>query len=123
MRPMARSLATQADVESVAEYVASLPPTSQVVTLSGGDAARGQASYALCLACHGVDGKGNEELMAPSIVESSDWYLMAQLEKFRNGLRGTNPKDTGGAQMRPMALALPNEQAMKDVITYVHSLR
>jgi cytochrome c553 len=123
MRPMARTLVTDEDVDSVARYVASLPPVVSPDTLIGGDAAAGQAKYAVCTACHGPDGEGNEALGAPSLVGQDDWYLLGQLDKFVSGQRGTDPDDARGAQMRPMALTLTDQQARLDVVTYVRSLQ
>jgi cytochrome c553 len=121
MRAMARALMTDADVETVAAYTASLAPPPPPPTVKG-DPARGQASYALCLACHGDRGQGNQPVGGPALTGQSDWYLVAQMQKFREGLRGTHPDDPHGAQMRPMALALPDEQAILDVVAYIRTL-
>ncbi|HMV65822.1 MAG TPA: c-type cytochrome [Myxococcota bacterium] len=120
MRPMARTLEVR-DVEPVAAYVASLAPAAPDRELPG-NAEAGKASYTPCLACHGPDGKGNEALKAPPIVQLDDWYIQRQLHKFRSGIRGVNPKDVTGGQMRPMALTLKDEQAISDVIAYVGTL-
>lgn len=122
MRPMASSLMDDADVAAVAAYVSSLPPAAPV-DVGGGDATRGQTSYAVCLACHGPDGMGNEQLKAPPIVRQGDWYLVAQLEKFKSGQRGAGTGDVTGAQMRGMASTLPDDQAVLDVTAYIRTLR
>lgn len=122
MRPMARTLPTDVDVANVAAYVATLPAVLPPATLEG-DAARGSQLYAPCTACHGVDGKGNEALKAPALVNQADWYVVAQLQKFRSGMRGTHPSDVPGMQMRPMSLTLPDEQALRDVAAYILTLR
>jgi cytochrome c553 len=106
-------------VKVVADYVATLAPTKPAPTLSGGDATAGAGAYAVCTACHGPDGKGNPALQAPPIVGANDWYLLAQLKKFKAGVRGTNPLDTSGATMRPMSLTLADEQAMKNVLAHI----
>lgn len=121
MKPMARSLVTDRDVKAVAAYVASLTPALPPQTLAG-DPARGQAAYATCLACHGPQANGNEALGAPALARQADWYLVAQIKKFKQGLRGTHAKDTTGAQMRAMAMILADEQAMADVAAYIRSL-
>ena len=54
---------------------------------------------------------------------SSDWYLLVSLEKFKAGVRGSAPGDKTGSVMRPMAAMLTDEQAMKDVIAYIMTLR
>ncbi len=123
MRPMALWLATEADRKTVAAYAAALPPTDPAPRLTGGDAARGQALYAPCTACHGPQAKGMEVLGAPPLDHQSDWYMLTQLQYFKKGIRGAKPGDIQGGQMRPMAMLLPDEQAMKDVIAYILSLR
>lgn len=122
MRPMARQMMNEAEVKAVSGHVASLRPAHVAQTLEGGNATAGAASFATCIACHGPKGQGNEQLKAPPIAGQADWYLFAQLKKFRAGVRGGSPKDAQAALMRPMALSLPNEQAMLDVVTHVASL-
>lgn len=121
MRPMALSLTRQGDIESVAQYVASLEPVYPASTLHG-NAGAGAASYAVCVACHGPDGLGNPDLHSPPIVQLDDWYLLNQLRNFKTGARGANPADIWGATMRVNSLAL-TDQAMQDVIAYVQTLR
>jgi len=87
-----------------------------------GDPEKGKAYYETCVPCHGANGEGNVELGAPRLADQHDWYLERQLENFKAGIRGTNPDDTYGAQMRPMASTLPDEQAIKDVVAYIGSL-
>jgi cytochrome c oxidase subunit 2 len=123
MRPMSLSLRTEEDLKAVAAYVASLPPADPPPLLEGGDPGRGQALYATCSACHGPDGSGNPALSSPALRHQSDWYLVSSLERFKSGVRGSNPQDATGALMRPMALTLPDEQAVRDVVAYVMTLR
>jgi cytochrome c553 len=122
MRPMAVSLNRDGDIASVAEYVASLEPAFPPSTLHG-NAGAGAAQYEqVCVACHGPDGRGNELLRSPPIVQLHDWYLVQELENFRTGARGTHPDDVWGATMRVNAVLL-SDQAMRDVIAYVQTLR
>jgi cytochrome c553 len=122
MRPMSLSLRDETEIAAVAAYVASLPGVPQEATLTGGDAVRGKTLYAPCAACHGPDGAGIEPLNGAPLRASSDWYLLRQMHNFRTGIRGTNPKDTSGALMRPMSMTLPDEQAILDVIAYITTL-
>lgn len=122
MRPMSMWIPSDEDVANVAEYVASLPVVEPEPVLEGGDAQHGKALYAPCTTCHGVDGGGNKALNAPPLNHASDWYLLTSLKNFKQGVRGTNPKDTTGMLMRPMSMTLADEQAMKDVIAYIVSL-
>lgn len=119
MRPMTLSFHNEADLKTIAAYVSSMQRPSTQPVLKGGNASRGQAHYATCTACHQADGSGNEQLKAPPLKHASDWYMFEQLKKFKHGYRGTNAKDVEGALMRPMAVALPDEQAMKDVIAHI----
>jgi cytochrome c553 len=121
MRPMARWLKTDEDVSAVAAFVAALPPPQPAPVLQGGDPARGATLYATCSACHGVQGEGNPSLSSPSLRHTSDWYLFTQLKNFKQGIRGAHPKDATGALMRPMAMLLPDDQAMRDVIAHIGS--
>lgn len=124
MRPMAKTLMREGDVEAVSAYVAALPPAKPAPSLAGGDVENGKAIYsATCVACHGVDGAGNQAMMgAAPLNRSSDWYLYRQVHNFREGVRGSRPGDQGGALMRPMILQLAGEQAIRDVVAYITTL-
>lgn len=89
---------------------------------AAGDAAKGKALYATCGACHGANAEGMEALNAPKLAGQEAWYLTRQLQNFKGGIRGSNPKDVYGMQMAPMAQTLPNDQAIEDVVAYIVSL-
>jgi len=122
MRPMALSLPTDEDVKLVAHYVASLPPVRHAHSLPG-DPKAGEALYGTCSSCHGDNGAGNEVLKAPRIGGTDDWYLATQLRKFQSGVRGGSPKDREGRLMRPMARALTDEDAVRNVVAYIGTLK
>ena len=90
--------------------------------LADGDPARGQTLYAVCATCHGPQGEGMKEMNAPGLTGLADWYIVRQLENFKNGVRGKDPADTFGMTMAPMAMTLPDKQAMEDVAAYLASL-
>ena len=124
MRPMARTLKNASDVASVAEYVASLAPFRPADTYPAGDVEAGRTRYdGLCVTCHGPNGTGNQELGSPDLTHQADWYMLAQLKKFKGGMRGAHPEDIQGAQMAAMSQTLEDDQAMKDVIAYIRTLR
>ena len=89
---------------------------------AAGDAAKGKARYAVCQACHGVDGMGNKALNSPKIAGQEPWYLERQLKNFKAGIRGADPKDKYGMQMRPMAMTLADDQSILDMAAYVSSI-
>lgn len=119
MRPMSRQLMDEGEIKAVSAYVATLASSKRALTLEGADATAGAAAYGTCLACHGPDGKGNPALKAPPLVGQHDWYLVAQLGKFKKGIRGVNPKDVAGGQMRPMSMTLADDQAIKNVVAHI----
>jgi cytochrome c553 len=122
MRPMARALPTDSDVQAVARYVAALAPSVQGST-PGGDPASGKVRYQLCAGCHGPDARGMQPLQAPPLIFADDWYLLRQLDNFKQGIRGGDAaSDPTGALMRPMAVTL-DEPAMRDVLAYIRTLR
>lgn len=122
MKSMAMSLDLDGDLESVAEFVASMPPPGTPPPVLDGNASAGASSYQTCVACHGPAGEGMEALGSPPLVGQADWYLLSQLEKFKKGWRGANPADISGQTMRPNALLLDDE-AMVNVVAYIQTLQ
>ena len=121
MKSMSMALDLEGDLESVSEYVAGMPRVAAAVTLEGGDASTGQLQYGVCSACHGAQGEGMEALQAPPLTGQHDWYLMAQHQKFKNGMRGAAEGDTWGATMRPNAMNMTDED-MANVVAYIQTL-
>jgi cytochrome c oxidase subunit 2 len=122
MYPMSQWLENTEDIAAVSEYVAALPVAELESTLEGGDAHKGETAYALCAACHGKVGEGNKTMNSPPLRGMSDWYLLTTIQKFKDGVRGTNSKNPTEMMMRGMALSLADDQAMKDVVAYIMTL-
>ena len=108
------------DVASVALYVSRLPAQRPAPTLPPGDATRGKVEYQACASCHGADGKGKYDV--PPVVAQADWYLLAQLRKYREAWRGTNANDLQASRMQAVVIPL-DDQAMEDVVAYIETLR
>ena len=53
----------------------------------------------------------------------SDWYLVTQLKNFKQGIRGSHPKDLYGRQMASMAAILADDQATDDLVAYIDTFR
>jgi cytochrome c553 len=123
MRPMALSLSTENDVQAVAWYVESLPPVKHAPVITGDVHAGDSPFHLVCASCHGANGEGNEDVKAPRLAGVDDWYLATQLRKFKAGVRGTNPKDIEGRLMRPMARGLADEDAVRNVVAYIDTLK
>jgi len=122
MRPMARTLYHTGDLEAVATYVSKLPMV-KVQPMMTGNVAAGQARYStICVACHGPQAQGQQVMNAPPLSQQADWYLMAQLEKFKTGMRGATALDVEGSQMKAMSATLLDSTAMHDVVAYIKSM-
>ena len=121
MALMAKTLSDEAAIAQVAAYVASLPDVRAPATVVG-KAAAGRALSASCLGCHGANGEGGVSAGVPRLAGMSDWYLLRQLEDFRAGRRGKDGAEPGAAAMRAIALTLPTDQSLQDVIAYINSL-
>ena len=122
MRPMAQSLPDEQALVDVAGYITTLQapyPAPQVK----GDVAAGKTHFStVCAACHGGNAKGKPELKAPALLGQNDWYIATQLQKFKSGLRGSNPKDVTGLQMKGMAATLADDAAVSNVAAYIATL-
>ena len=113
---------TQAQLDSFVGYVLTLEDTPAEKTIDA-DTTRGEQLYVQsCSTCHGEDGMGIKELNSPRLAGMTDWYMVTQLQKYRAGLRGDNADDTFGQQMMPFAKALPDDQAVLEVVAYINTL-
>lgn len=121
MQAMSRQLRSEMERRAVASHVASLPRVTNTAAIGGGDAAAGRKAYLLCASCHGVTGSGFEAGKVPPLGGMDDWYVAAQIRKFKNGVRGTMPGDAFGPVMRAVAAPLSAEN-INQVAAYVHAL-
>ncbi len=65
MPPMAAAVGSPEDVRNVANYVLSLSGSAHNAIA----AQLGKQKFAVCSACHGMDGKGNQALGAPNLTD------------------------------------------------------
>jgi len=112
-----------AGLEDLAAYFSTFHP-QPAPALESGDVAHGQKLFAVCVACHGADGQGSAPLNTPGLVEQNGDYLVRQLENYRTGVRGSDPRDIFGQQMRPIVMSMiTNQQDAVDVVSYIGTLR
>jgi cytochrome c oxidase subunit 2 len=123
MRPMAMTLEDDKAIDDIVSYLVTLEATPVERTETTGNPETGKTKYTLCQACHGVNGEGVEAMNGPRLTGQYDWYLIRQLQNFKAGIRGSDPKDNYGAQMRPMTMTLADEQQVKDVVAYIQTLK
>jgi len=120
MRPMAAAL-TDSQISTAAQFVSATRSPFPEQTLAG-DASAGKKKYVSCAVCHGTNAEGNAALHAPALSGLDDWYLLTQLRNYRDGIRGGNPADNYGVQMRATVQILEDDQAMQDVVRYITTL-
>lgn len=112
---------SDAHVSQLSQYVAGLPRVAvPKPTQSVGFAGRGL--YSGCTSCHGSQAEGFDQLGAPRLAGQHDWYLKAQLLKFRAGQRGSHADDKLGQQMAAMAKAIRDESAIDTLVRHIGSL-
>lgn len=129
MRPMMRILKNEKHIQAVAQYVSEMRPAHPLATINGGNAIRGKTLYGnTCTACHGPDARGNQQLKAPALIRSNDWYLLRQLHKFKNRVRGgLEPATLADGSQSPGQIMLQNvvntpDQDMLDIVAYIAEL-
>lgn len=86
-----------------------------LATPAHADEARARELFQLCAQCHGSDGSGNENYLAPNLTGLPEWYVLAQLRNFHGGLRGLHPDDVGGLRMYPMTKTFKGDSAESDM--------
>jgi cytochrome c oxidase cbb3-type subunit III len=90
MPPMAAAVGSAEDVKNVANYVLSLSGSPHDAV----SAQLGQAKFAVCAACHGPDGKGNQALGAPNLSDKiwlHGWGEAAVTAMVNNGKANVMP--------------------------------
>ena len=86
------------------------------------DLALGKTYYAGCVACHGQNAEGNENMNGPRLAGLGSWYIERQLHYFKQQVRGNLSEDVFGQQMAAMSALLPDETAIKAVSYYISTL-
>lgn len=109
-------------IDDLAAYIATLPDETALRTVRA-DASRGASLYTTCAYCHGAAGEGSWSTNAPRLANMSDWYLLRQIENFKQGHRGRHPQDFFGTQMAAMGRTVPDGQATADLVAYINTLR
>ena len=94
MPVMAAAVGSADDVRNVANYVLSLSgsPHDSIA------AAAGKSKFAICAACHGADGKGNQTIGAPNLTDKvwlHGWGVDAIVAMVTNGKTNVMPAQGG----------------------------
>ena len=90
MPPMGAAVGSEKDIESVAHYVLSLSGSAH----DSIKATAGREKFAVCAACHGVDGKGMAAMGAPNLTDKTWLYggsVATIMETIRLGRNNVMP--------------------------------
>lgn len=117
-----RGKVTVEDEQKFQTWLTSFPTFAQSMAQVAGDAAAGQAGFAVCAACHGTQGEGNPALHAPKLSGQQDWYLKRQIKYFKQGIRGAHADDEFGKMMAPMAATMASDADIDNVVAYIKTL-
>jgi len=122
MGPVGMRLKAEGTLDAAVQFIGKLDSKRPAPTVTG-DVTHGKKLYENCASCHGAKGEGNAALNSPALAARSDWYLVTQLANYQKGLRGTDERDTYGAQMRAIVATLPDAKAITDVVAYINTLK
>jgi cytochrome c553 len=115
-------LLSEDEIAEAIDYLDGLPAVRHVGSL-GGDAVAGYELYREnCMACHRFNGHGEVVFRSASLNGLQDWYLLAQLGKFQQGIRGYHPDDESGVKMRKAVSYLASEQEKLDILALLVEL-
>ena len=98
------------EIAAVGDYPAAIPLA-------------GLASNESCQGCHGEKAQGTPAQGAPKLAGQDGEYLRRQLFNFRSGVRGAHAEDQYGQLMSNFAKSLPDDQAVRDVVAYIETLK
>jgi cytochrome c553 len=117
---------TESQLEAVVAHITKMPrtlPADIEKDTQNADAANGQMLFQeRCMECHRYNATGEIAFGSPPLVGQQAWYIMAQIEKFKNGQRGTVKGDVNGAKMVLASNFIEDEQMLRDVTAYILSL-
>jgi cytochrome c oxidase subunit II len=104
-------------------WLATQPTFAETQQQTTADVAAGQQAYMVCAGCHGQNGEGNRAMNAPRLAGLQSWYIERQLRYYQEGIRGTNPEDSAGQMMAPMANMVASPEARRNVAAYIASMQ
>lgn len=119
MPALGAAIGGEQGIKEMAEYVRSLSGLKHDTAM----AAAAKPKFAICGACHGAEGKGNQQLGAPNLTDDI-WLYSSAAEEIANTIRGGR----GTNQLVPGQSAMPAHKDKLDpakirlLAAYVYSL-
>lgn len=128
MTEQARTLADDQAVEDVVAFISTLEASQPARTELTGDPERGGEAYSICGFCHGTKAQGlltdtPGGYPTPRLTAQHDWYLIRQIEHFKDKVRGIGDEDKSGREMRVGILPLQKGQDVRDIVAYIMTLQ
>ncbi|MFT5131284.1 MAG: cytochrome c553 [Rhodothermales bacterium] len=116
-------LLNEDQIVALARHVSLLPVNPKRKTLEGGSPARGKQLFReTCMPCHRFDASGEKVFRSAPLTSQQDWYLLAQLEKFKQHQRGIAKGDDLGPKMHEVSGELDLKTDALDIVAYITSL-
>jgi cytochrome c553 len=124
MAAIVKTLAWE-QMEAVSAHIEQLDPVrpAQPGALKNVDLALGKELFEVrCMECHRFNASGEMTFGSPPLTGLQEWYLLAQIDKFKTGRRGTLAGDPNGAKMVLSARFIEDDQARNSVVAYILTL-
>lgn len=87
------------------------------------DLANGMLSFQeRCMECHRYNASGEMAFGSPPLIGQQGWYIISQIEKFKNGQRGTVKGDVNGAKMVLSSSFIEDDKMLRDIVAYILTL-
>ena len=111
MRAIAKTLNAE-QTRELAQHVEKLSRTQPAPTIHA-DPSQGMELFQdRCMECHRFNGEGEIVFGSAPLVGLPDWYIAAQLLKFKNGIRGAAKNDANGQKMVHVTTAFVEDEAL-----------
>jgi cytochrome c oxidase cbb3-type subunit III len=111
MPPLGAAIGGEAGITAITHYVRSLSGLQHDAT----QAEAGKPKFAICAACHGAEGKGNQAIGAPNLTDAV-WLYGSAEETIAEGIRN------GRNNMMPAQQERLGEAKVHLLAAYVYSL-
>lgn len=123
MRAIAKTL-TAEQIHAMAQHVEELPRTKPAITIKT-DPTRGSELFQdRCMECHRFNGEGEIVFGSAPLVGLPDWYIAAQLRKFKTGVRGAAKDDANGLKMVHVTTSfIEDDELAQSVAAWLMKLR
>jgi cytochrome c553 len=112
------------EIAFLSRHVSNMQPNGKKKTLEGGDKKRGAMLFKeTCMECHRYNATGERVFRSAPLNRQQDWYLLAQLKKFKSNQRGHTESDEQGVKMRTVTRDLDLKTDARDILAFITSLK